>query len=156
MTDAVSVEPGEPSQPILRGPPGMAAGNPPDVAFAKSRLIRRGLSPRVLQRVREYVEAHLEDNVTMHALANIAGLSISYFSRAFRESEGLTPHRYLMQCRLLRALELLVRTELPLCEIARASGFSDQSHCTRRFQEHFGVTPGRYRQLMREDVNRPR
>ena len=113
------------------------------------RPMRGGLPPRALRRVREYVEEHLDENVSVEALAGAAGLSMYHFARAFKQSEGLTPHEYLVQCRVRRAQELLAGTDLPISEIALASGFSDQSHCARRFREHVGVTPSDYRWSMR-------
>jgi transcriptional regulator GlxA family with amidase domain len=107
--------------------------------------VRGGLPPRALRRVRDFVEAHLEENISVQALACIAGLSMYHFARAFKQSEGMTPHEYLVQCRVRRAKDLLAATDLPLSEIALASGFSDQSHCARRFREHVGVTPSSYR-----------
>jgi AraC family transcriptional regulator len=99
--------------------------------------------------VREYVEAHLEKNISLLMLASTAGLSMSHFARAFKQSQGVPPHEYLVRCRVRRVQELLVTTDLPLSEIARASGFSDQSHCTRRFREQVGITPSNYRWSMR-------
>jgi AraC-like DNA-binding protein len=117
--------------------------------LAQSRpRIRGGLPPRAVRRVREYIEAHLEENVSIQVLADIAGLSLAHFARAFKRSEGLTPHDYLVQCRVRRAQDLLAQTEMPLSEIALASGFADQSHFARRFKEHVGVTPGSYRWSM--------
>jgi transcriptional regulator GlxA family with amidase domain len=111
--------------------------------------IRGGLPPRALRRVREFIETHLEDNISIQTLAAIAGLSKYHFARAFKQSEGITPHGYLVQCRVRRAQDLLAATDLPLSEIALASGFADQSHCARRFREHVGVTPSSYRWSMR-------
>ena len=111
--------------------------------------IRGGLPPRALKRVREYIEDHLEETISIEALAGIVGLSMYHFARAFKQSEGLTPHDYLVQRRVRRAQELLASTDLPLSEIALASGFSDQSHCARRFREHVGITPSSYRWSLR-------
>src|SRR5882762_3664834 len=111
--------------------------------------IRGGLPPRALRRVREFIEAHLEENIGVQVLASTAGLSMCHFARAFKRSEGVTPHNYLVQCRVRRAKDLLAATDLPLSEIALASGFSDQSHCARRFREHVGVTPSSYRWSLR-------
>jgi transcriptional regulator GlxA family with amidase domain len=110
---------------------------------------RGRLPPRALLRVREYITSHLEDSISIQAMAAIVGLSMYHFSRAFKQSEGVTPHRFLMQCRVKRAQELLAGTDLPLSEIALATGFSDQSHCARRVREFVGVTPSRYRWSMR-------
>lgn len=118
-------------------------------ASAFRRPIRGGLPPRALRRVREYIEAHLASNISIQMLAGIAGVSMYHFARAFKQSEGITPHGYLVRCRVQRAQQLLADTELSLAQIARASGFSDQSHCARRFQEQLGVTPSGYRWSMR-------
>jgi AraC-like DNA-binding protein len=106
---------------------------------------RGGLPPRVLRRVREYIAAHLQQTISIQMLADVAGLSMFHFARTFKQSEGVTPHRFLLQSRLRRVQELLANTELPLSEIAIAAGFSDQSHCARRFREFVGMTPRRFR-----------
>lgn len=121
-----------------------------DLAFVQSRpQLRGGLPPRAARRVRDYIDAHLDENVSIEVLAGVAGLSMFHFARAFKQSEGLTPHGYIVQRRVRRAQELLAGTDLPLSEIALAAGFSDQSHCSRRFREHVGVTPSTYRWSMR-------
>ncbi len=153
MTDPVAVNSGGPpheSQATLYGMLGNAAGKVPDVALAQLHpRSRGGLPPRALRRVREYVEAHLEKNISLLMLASTAGLSMSHFARAFKQSQGVPPHEYLVRCRVRRVQELLATTDMPLSEIARASGFSDQSHCTRRFREQVGITPSSYRWSMR-------
>ena len=118
-------------------------------AVALRPRVRGGLPPRAMRRVREFVEEHLEENISIQALANIASLSMYHFARAFKQSEGMTPHEYLIQRRVQRTKDLLAETNLPLSEIALASGFSDQSHCARRFREHVGVTPSSYRWSLR-------
>ena len=110
---------------------------------------RGGLRPRLLQRVREHIEVHLENGLSVRALADVAGLSMFHFARAFKQSVGVTPHGYLLQCRVQRVRQLLAETDMSLSEIALACGFSDQSHCSRRFREHFGTTPGSYRWSLR-------
>ena len=153
MTDPIAVNSGGPpheSQATLSGILGNAAGKFPDVALAQLHSRSRGgLPPGALRRVREYVEVHLEKNISLQMLASTAGLSMSHFARAFKQSQGVPPHEYLVRCRVRRVQELLATTDLPLSEIARASGFSDQSHCTRRFREQVGITPSGYRWSMR-------
>lgn len=106
---------------------------------------RGGLPPRALRRVREYIEQHIEESIGLKDLAEVAGLSMFHFARAFKQSQGATPNCYLFQRRVERAQQLLAESDLPLSEIAIATGFSDQSHFARRFREHVGTTPAKYR-----------
>jgi AraC-like DNA-binding protein len=108
-----------------------------------------GLAPRALQRVREYVEEHLSENIELETLADIAGLSKWHFARAFKQSVGTPPHFYLVQRRLERAQQLLAETDLPLAQIALKIGFSDQSHFSRRFRTLLGLTPRSFRRSKR-------
>jgi len=102
---------------------------------------RGGLPPRVLQRICEHIEAHIEEKISVDALATLAGLSAPHFTRAFRHSSGLPPHTYVLRRRLERAELMLRNTRLPLSEIAAAMGFADQSHLTRHFHRLTGVAP---------------
>ena len=104
-----------------------------------------GLSRKRLQRVRDYIEAHLDDRLTLTDLAGIACLSPYHFSRSLKLALGVGPQRYVMQRRLERAKALMRRTNQPLARIARESGFSDQSHLTSVFRRETGVTPSQFR-----------
>jgi AraC family transcriptional regulator len=105
----------------------------------------KGLSPQRLQRVRDYVEAHLDDDLSLTVLADIACLSPYHFSRSFKQATGVGPQRYVIQRRLERAKSLLRRTHQPLAWIAQQAGFADQSHLIQIFRREIGVTPGRFR-----------
>ena len=107
--------------------------------------MRGGLAPGAARRVREHVEAHLSENIDLAGLAGIAGLSLYYFARAFKQTTGVTPHHYLVMRRLERAKEMLSRGEELLAEIALATGFADQSHLARHFRQVLGVTPRQFR-----------
>ena len=138
------------SRPALHLAVDASTDKPADAVFVQfCPGLRTGLPPRARQRVREYIDAHLESNVSLEMLAGIAGLSISRFARAFKQSEGVTPHEYVMRCRVRRAQELLAATDMSLSQIAYTSGFSDQSHLTRRFREQVGLTPSSYRYSFR-------
>jgi len=104
-----------------------------------------GLSPERLQRVRDYVEAHLDDDLSLTVLADIACLSPYHFSRSFKRATGVGPQRYVIQRRVERAKRLLRQTNQPLALIAQEAGFTDQSHLTAMFRSETGVTPGRFR-----------
>jgi AraC family transcriptional regulator len=104
-----------------------------------------GLSLERLRRVRDFIEAHLDDDLSLTVLADVACLSPYHFSRSFKESAGVGPQRYVIQRRLERAKTLLRRTRQPLALIAQRAGFADQSHLTSIFRREMGVTPGRFR-----------
>jgi AraC-like DNA-binding protein len=116
---------------------------------AKVTASRGGLAPRALRRVREYIDEHVTENISLQALAEVAGLSRCHFARAFKQSVGTAPHAYLMQCRLERAERLLAETDLSLCQVALDSGFGDQSTFSRYFRRNFGVTPRSFRRARR-------
>jgi AraC-like DNA-binding protein len=106
---------------------------------------RGGLPVRMLRRIEEYIDVHLEKDLSVEALASQFGISPSYFARSFRSSVGLAPHAYVMRRRILHAQELLASTELPLADIALTTGFADQSHFCRRFRAMTGVPPRTFR-----------
>lgn len=108
---------------------------------------RGGLSPSAARRVQHYLERHASENVPLPGLAALAGLSVHHFVRAFKQTFGMPPHRYLLQLRVERARNLLVRTNLPLSEIALKLGFADHSHFTRHFRRLAGIAPSHLRRL---------
>lgn len=110
---------------------------------------RGGLPGGVLRRICEHIESHLEDNISLEVLAVDAGLSLYHFARAFRQSMGISPHRYVMQRRVSKAQQMLAGTDLPLATIAAAVGFADQSHFSRHFRRLAGTTPGGFRRAQR-------
>jgi AraC family transcriptional regulator len=114
-------------------------------SIAAEREQRGGLPARMLRSIEEYIDLHLEKDLSVEELASHLGISPSYFTRSFRSSVGLAPHAYVMRRRLLRAQELLASTDLPLIDIALATGFADQSHFCRRFHQMTGVPPRVFR-----------
>jgi AraC family transcriptional regulator len=104
-----------------------------------------GLSRERLQRVRDYIEAHLDDRLTLSDLAGVACLSPYHFSRSFKQAVGVGPRRYVMERRIDRAKTLMRRTSQPLASIAQETGFADQSHLTAILRREMGMTPGRFR-----------
>jgi len=103
-----------------------------------------GLPPRRLQAVLELMEARLGEGVSLEDLAAEARLSPFHFARAFKKATGASPHQHLLQRRLERAKELLARPDSRIGDVAFRLGFSDQSHLTRLFRRHYGMTPRAY------------
>lgn len=110
---------------------------------------RGGLAPGALKRVREYVKERLAEKIGVCELAALVGLSASHFARAFKQSVGQSPHRYLLLQRIAAAAELIKKTDRQLTEIALDAGFSDQCHFTRMFVREMGETPLAFRKRHR-------
>jgi AraC family transcriptional regulator len=119
------------------------------VSSMSQTLRRGGLPPFVLQRVREYVAAHLASAIRLQRLAALAGLSPFHFSRAFKASTGLSPHAYVLHCRIAEAKRLLSRTTLAVADIAQRTGFSSPGQLSARFRAAAGTTPSAFRGLTR-------
>jgi len=97
-----------------------------------------------VQAVRDFLDAHYADNVSLATLAAQVNLSPFHLLRVFKQETGLSPHTYLTQTRIWRARKLLL-AGFPIADVAAQTGFADQSHLTRRFKRVVGVTPGQYR-----------
>lgn len=106
---------------------------------------RGGLAPWQVRRARDLLMENWGCKLTIKELADSCDLSVSYFTRAFRESLGVPPHQWLMNERLKRAADLLRNSGMSLKEIALSCGFSDQSHFTRAFKDKTGATPAHWR-----------
>jgi len=103
------------------------------------------LSEARLTRVYDYVEAHLDEPITVEAMARAAGLGPVHFARAFRNAVGMPPHRYVLEARVRRAKHALEQPQTPLAEVALACGFCHQEHLTHVFKKVVRVTPCAYR-----------
>jgi AraC-like DNA-binding protein len=110
---------------------------------------RFGLPAHKMRCIEEFVDARLESGIDVGELARSVRCSQSHFSRMFKRSFGITPHTYIMRCRLALAQELIARTELALAEVALRAGFSDQSHLCRIFRQFAGLAPRAFRMQYR-------
>jgi len=113
--------------------------------LSRSPPVIGGLGALRLRRVVDYIEAHLADDISLRDLAALAGLSTHHFGEAFKTSTGTSPHRYLIERRILRAKELLIGAEKSIAEIAISVGFASHSHFTDNFRRLTGTTPSRFR-----------
>ena len=104
-----------------------------------------GLAPWQLQRARDLINVNLAKDPSIAEIAHGCGLSSGYFARAFKQSTGVSPSRWLTKMRVERAKELLKDPRCELAEIALLCGFVDQSHFTRVFSRSEGYSPGRWR-----------
>jgi AraC family transcriptional regulator len=106
---------------------------------------RGGLAAWQIKRSTECMRSRLNENPTLAELAAEVGVSQSHFSHAFKQSTGMSPHRYLMQCRLQKAKELLANTTMSMIEIAVSIGYSEPTQLARLFAMELDTTPTAYR-----------
>ena len=109
------------------------------------RSYRGGMPRTRLNRVLEYISAELQEDLSLAVLAEIAGMNLYYFSRLFKQSTGLSPHRYVLEQRIRRAQHFLRTSDMTILEASVRTGFADQGHFTKAFRRFVGVTPTVYR-----------
>jgi AraC family transcriptional regulator len=102
---------------------------------------RRTLAPKTAARVIEFIDAHLDQRLTLSKLAALADLSVPHFKVLFRETLGMPVHRYVVQRRVERARTLLLQGKLNASQIALDTGFAHQSHMAHWMGRLLGVTP---------------
>jgi AraC family transcriptional regulator len=109
-------------------------------AWSKAKL-----SPHKLRRAVHFIDENLRNELTLARIADVVGLSAGHFAHAFRETMGVTPHRYIVERRVERARDLLHNSDLPLAEIAEMIGCASQSHFSVVFHRVTGLTPRQFR-----------
>jgi AraC-like DNA-binding protein len=121
----------------------------PPLVVPRPKVVRGGLAAWQVKVVLDYIKANLAQPLAVADIASVAGLSPSYFHRAFKRSLGLTVHLYLLRRRVEMAQRLMVSTSESLSRIALSCGMSDQSHLTRWFKRVLGETPSTWRRTHR-------
>lgn len=111
----------------------------------QQKIVKGGLKPSILQRIVDYIHVHYNKDISLNELAVLAGFSCYHFSRLFKKSMGLSPHRYVINHRIEKAKELLNETEFSIADVAFSVGYENLSHFRNIFYRATGVTPGEYR-----------
>jgi len=106
---------------------------------------RGGLAGWQKKKVSDYIEDHLDEDISLQELADIAQLSRYHFARAFKQSFGMPPHRYHMSRRMEHAKTLLEVPARSVTEVGMMLGFSETSSFTTSFRRSVGLTPSDYR-----------
>jgi AraC family transcriptional regulator len=121
----------------------------PSGLTAAATVAKGGLAAWQIRRVRDHVEARLDESILIEDLAGVARLSPGHFCRAFKASTGETPHSYIVRQRIRRAQRLMLSTDDTLSQIACACGLTDQAHLSRLFRRLVNDTPLSWRRTWR-------
>jgi len=107
---------------------------------------RNPLSSRRMRRLEEYVRENLAEPLSLAAMSGVVGLSKRHFLRAFKETTGATPHRFVLRLRIEEAKRRLIETGDAMTEVAFAAGFGSSQQFATSFRSATGVTPSSFRQ----------
>jgi AraC family transcriptional regulator len=119
-----------------------------DSAPALDSPLRGGLPGWQQAKLTQHIDEHLAENISLSALAELVQLSPYHFSRAFKQSFGLPPHRYLISRRIEHAKSLLADRKRSVTEIGFDIGFSEASAFATAFRKVTGETPTDYRRSL--------
>ena len=114
---------------------------------------RGGLAPWQVKRVVAYIDSNIGLSSRVSDLAGIVQLSVSHFSRLFRESFGVTPLAYVKARRIRHAQAIMLNTRKPLSQVALDCGMSDQAHFSRVFRKVVGISPSLWRRAQSESMS---
>lgn len=110
-------------------------------------LMAKPMDNRRMARVTEFIDAHLNHNLTVTEMAAVACMSPAHFARSFKVTTGQSPHQFINRLRLQLAKRMLTAPHQPISDIALSTGFSSQSNFSRAFRAATGMTPGAYRMI---------
>ena len=106
---------------------------------------RQALAPVKLRRVKNFIEAHLHEELDLQALADVAGLSRFHFSRAFQQTTGFSPYLFVTRTRIEQAKVALAETNTSIAAIARDHGYNSAAQFSSAFRKVTGVSPRAWR-----------
>ena len=110
-----------------------------------AQMYRGGLGSTRLRRIKELVDAKMEDDLSLEEMAQSVGLSTAHFARMFRKSTGETPHQFVLRQKIERAKAMLRAPDARVLDVAVACGFKTQQHFAQVFRDVCGVSPREYR-----------
>lgn len=115
------------------------------VRYRPVRTYRGGLGASSLRKIKELVDAKMEDDLTLDDLARSVELSTAHFARMFRKSTGETPHQFVLRHKIERAKVMLRAPDARVMDVAMACGFKTQQHFAQVFRHVCGASPTDYR-----------
>lgn len=101
--------------------------------------------PVECETVKEYMDAHYSEMITLDTLAEMSHLNKFYLSHIFSRAYGISPINYLLERRIIHSKELLKNSDYSITQIAHMTGFSSSNYFSQSFKKYTGVTPNHYR-----------
>ena len=118
--------------------------------FLRHAVLHVWTSDDRMKRVQEHIHSHINSNIDVEELADVACVTKPYLIRLFKREFGTSPVQYINKKKVERAQLLLYTTEMPVKEVAYELGFSDHSYFIRMFRKQTSITPQEYRERMRK------
>jgi AraC family transcriptional regulator len=112
----------------------------------KLKQYQGGLPKHKLQQAIDYIQANLDQKLSLEAIAQHLNMSVYHFCDLFKQSIGIAPYKYVLQQRVERAKLLLKDEERAIVDIALDCGFANQTHLNKHFRKLTGTTPKAYRE----------
>lgn len=110
-----------------------------------------GKNYELAKTAKKFIENNANISIKLQDIAGSVHLSETYFHNVFTESVGVTPHEYLINCRIEKAKKLLWDTNIPISEVAERSGFGCQQYLGKVFKQQTGMTPAAYRKRLQQN-----
>lgn len=112
-------------------------------AYMDDRSLNR--SAEIVERVKTYIQQHLDRDLSLNAVAEQVHLNASYVSQLFKEESGINFVDYVTKLRMEKAAELILTTAMTLEQIAEQIGYNSATYLIKKFKQTFGVTPKTYK-----------
>lgn len=119
-----------------------------DYSEAAMKIKANEYSPKI-SKVIQYIESNLSDHITLKMLAQQVDLAPSYLSRIFNHEIHKSISQFILELRLKKGHDLILRTKMSISEIAQNVGFKEQSYFAQCFKKHYGITPLKFRMEQR-------
>lgn len=106
-----------------------------------------GWNEQVANEIKHYISNHLNSSLRLQELADVVSISACHLSKIFKQATNQTITNYIQQCKVEKAIELLLSSTLSIAQIAAQLGFYDQYHFSKTFKAYTGFAPTVYRKL---------
>ena len=123
------------------------------ITDAKIPDARSGKNYTVISNAKKFIESNFQKQITLSDISKSVHLSEIYFRSIFTESVGMSPHQFLINCRIDNAKKLLWNSDVSICEVAEKSGFGCQQYMNKVFKKETGMTPNEYRKTFQQNYS---